>query len=258
WRDGQRGWVRAAIAVAVWAVVALGARWLNDALTDTVTERPQVELATADLAGMLRYGPDLDDAELQRVLAGAPLAVQSGIQAHARARSRETDAAGEPVHLFEPAQTAAQRAAVIAARRSLARAHPAAYLAARWHAFYRVLGLSRAPRDAVYTRFLESAIQRYAVGQVSTHGWTQEQLNKWARYVGRTWLCRPVVYLVLALVLLPFAVRGRQREIAMMLASGLACEASQFVLASTAEYRLSHWMILCAWLAAVAMLPRPL
>src|SRR6185295_1522128 len=67
WRDGQRSGSRAAIAVVVWAAVALGAGWLDDALTASVTQRPQVALATADIAAMLRFGPTLDDAELQRL-----------------------------------------------------------------------------------------------------------------------------------------------------------------------------------------------
>jgi len=253
WRDGLRWWARGALALAVWAAVVLGASGLDDALTDKVTERSQVALATTDLTGMLRYGPDLGDAELQRVLAGAPLAVRDGIQARARVR-RDSDAESE--RLFDPAETAAQRTAMIEARRALARAHPAAYLAARWHEMYRVLGVSRAPREAVYTKFLDFAVHRYALGHVAIHARSQELLNRWARTIGRSWLSRPFVYLVLALVLLPFAVRGGQRELAMLLASGLAHEASLFVLAIAPEYRLSHWMILCTWLAAVAMLAR--
>ena len=256
WRDGQRSWSRVAIAAAVWAAVVLGAGWLNDALVSRVTERPQVALATADITAMLRFGPDLDDAELQRVLAGTPLTVQSGIQARARVRLREaSDGTAEPEHLFESAETPAERAAMIAARRSLARAHPSAYLIARWHAFYRVLGLSR-HLDAVYTKFLERPEHRAAVNQLATHAWAQQQLNKWARFVGRSRLSQPYIYFVLALVLLPLAVRGRQREAAMLLASGLAHEVSLFVLAHPAEYRLSHWMILCTWLVAVVMVAR--
>jgi hypothetical protein len=190
---------------------------------------------------------------VERVLAGAPLAVRDGIQARARVR-RDSDAESE--RLFDPAETAAQRTAMIEARRALARAHPAAYLAARWHEMYRVLGVSRAPREAVYTKFLDFAVHRYALGHVAIHARSQELLNRWARTIGRSWLSRPFVYLVLALVLLPFAVRGGQRELAMLLASGLAHEASLFVLAIAPEYRLSHWMILCTWLAAVAMLAR--
>ena len=73
--------------------------------------------------------------------------------------------------------------------------------------------------------------------------------------VRRSLLSRGMTYLI-ALILLPFAVRARHREAAMLLASGIAHEASLFVLAIDPEYRLSHWMILCTWAAALMMLAR--
>ena len=251
WRDGLRGWQRGAIAAAAWLAIAAGSVWYEAAITEVVTLREPVERAASDIAGILRYAGPIDDAELTRALVGAPLAVHQGIQAHARARRLPEIGNGG---LFEPATTPAAREAMLAGRDRLARAFPRVYLVTRWHAFYRLIGPR--PVSPVYTSFLEAPELRAAVGQLATPSWTQRGLVAAVRWLGETWLFWPLLYLALALGLLAIAVRRRDASAAMLLGSGLAYEVSLLWDATTADYRLSHWMVLCTVLAGVILLAR--
>ena len=257
WRDDQRRWTRYPIAVAAWAVVAIAAAWLNAGLADAVTERPQLALATSDIVGVLRYAGPVGDAELARDLAGTGLVATHDIQARAsQLYNHADDAMAGPERLFDPPAAPGDRAALLAARRALAWHHRGAYLAARWHVFYRTLGLSRATRAGpVYTSLLFSPEHRAATGHAATHGWIQDRLTRFVQYLGRRFLFHPYLYFIVALVLLPLAVVRRQRDAAMLLASGLACELSLFVLASAPD-RSSHWMIVCTALGIVIMIAR--
>jgi len=256
WRDGQRRWTRYPIAVAAWAVIAIAAVGLDAALTDAVSERPQLALAASDIVGVLRYAGPIGDAELARDLAGTRLVAQHDIQAHARRLHDGAGVMAGPDRLFDAPETPGDRAAVLAARRALAWHHRGAYLAARWHMFYRTLGLSRATRARpVYTSFLFIPDHRAATGHAATHGWIQDRLTRAVQYLGRRFLFHPYLYFVVALVLLPLAVVRRQRDAAMLLASGLAGELSLSVLADAPD-RSSHWMIVCTVLGIVIMIAR--
>ena len=252
---GRRWWQRGAVAVAAWLVVALGATAVTAAITEVVTLRDPVERATSDIIGVLRYSGDIDDAELTRELAGTPLAVTRDIQARARQLvGRAIDPAG-PLRLFDAAETPAAREAILAARGSMARAHPSAYLVARWHLFYRI-AVGRFVRPVVFVRPVEHVNLRDAVGQMDTSSWTQHRLIIVARWLGKTWVFLPGLYMALAAVLLPVAVRQRQRDAAMLLASGIAHAVGVFFLALASEYRLAHWTIACVWIAAVLLVAR--
>jgi hypothetical protein len=253
WRDGQRWWARGAVAAAAWAAIAIGAAWLNGALADAVTERPGVALAASDIAGVLRYSAPIDDARLARELAGTGVVVQGGAQAlYARSEAASDGGRG----MLGVPDTPEGRASLFAARRALLLAHRGAYLTARWHVFYRLLGLSSSVPAPVYASFVESPGHRAAIGHAATHGWVQRLLVKCVRPLGGTFLFRPYLYLIAAFVLLPIVVITRQRDTAMVLASGIAYELSWFFLAATADYRLSHWMILCSCLAAALLIAR--
>lgn len=254
WRDGQRWWARGVIAAAAWAAIAIGAAWLDSALADAVTERPRVALAASDIVGVLRYSAPIDDGEL----AGTGVVVQGGVQERVRALSPRPEESVDGIRgMFGVPDTPEGRASLFAARRALVLAHRRAYLAARWHVFYRLLGLSSSALPApVYASFVESPGHRAAIGHAATHGWVQRLLVKCVRPLGRTFLFRPYLYLIAAFVLLPIAVITRQRDAAMVLASGIAYELSWFFLAATAAYRLSHWMILCSCLAAALLIAR--
>jgi hypothetical protein len=257
WRDGDRGVRRAAIAVVAWAAVAIAGRGLDAALIDAPTEREAVARAVTDIVGVLRYAPPLDDAALVRELAGTGLAVQSGIQARARALTARGEALAGPDRLFDPAATPAARARLFAARRALIGAHPGAYLAARWHVLYRALGLSRAtPLQPVYVAFVGDASHRASLGHRASHGRLQRVLNGQLRHLARTPLFHPSLYLAVALALLPLAALRRQHDAARLLASGIAHELALFVLAGEPEYRLSHWMITATSLAVALMIAR--
>jgi hypothetical protein len=62
------------------------------------------------------------------------------------------------------------------------------------------------------------------------------------------------MYLVIALVLLPLAIR--HRDVLALLLSGLGLEASLFPLAPTPDYRYSHWLVICTLLAIIMLTAR--
>jgi len=67
-------------------------------------------------------------------------------------------------------------------------------------------------------------------------------------------LFKPWIYLALALLLLPLALR--QRDAFALLASGIALEATLVVLAPTPDYRYSHWMVVATCIAIVVLVAR--
>ena len=76
------------------------------------------------------------------------------------------------------------------------------------------------------------------------------------RWLSTGVLFRPYVYLAIALILLPLALRRRERAAVVLLASGIAYELALFVVTSDAEYRYSHWMIVATLLAVVVLIAR--
>ena len=67
-------------------------------------------------------------------------------------------------------------------------------------------------------------------------------------------LFEPFVYFVLALVMLPFA--RKHRDVLALILSGIAIELTLFFLASSPDYRYSHWMVLTTLLAAITLISR--
>ncbi len=66
-----------------------------------------------------------------------------------------------------------------------------------------------------------------------------------------TLVFRPYLYFAIAALLLPLA--WRQRDAFALLASGLIYELTLLPFAPSAEYRYSHWMIVCTVLAVVIL-----
>jgi hypothetical protein len=245
-------WRRCAIALVAWAAVWLGAVGLDAGLRSTVTDHARLELATADLVGVLRYAGPIDDAELRELLAGVPL---RGTALQARAQyAHPGRAATGPDRIFDPPTDADGRDAIVTAQRRLALAYPGAYLTHRWHTVYRVLGLGHMPAgDLVYTGFAGSSAQADAAIHVARHAAVQRAMIAVVAPVARSPLFSPYVYAVAAIVLLPLAVRRRQIVPAILLASGLGYELTLFVIAARAQPALSHWMITATSLAGVLM-----
>jgi hypothetical protein len=94
----------------------------------------------------------------------------------------------------------------------------------------------------VWDGFNDNGVARWDdINFGSTHGAWQGFWIDSLKSIDKSSLFRPYLYLVLALLVLPLCLRDRAALV--MLASGLAFEASVFVGAPTPDYRYSHWMI---------------
>jgi hypothetical protein len=81
----------------------------------------------------------------------------------------------------------------------------------------------------------------------------QHQMRWLVRTLGPTVVFKPYLYLALALVALGLA--WRMRELRALVASGLLLQATACVVATSPDYRNSHWMVVttCLVLAALAV-----
>jgi len=257
WRDEPR-WHRLAIATLAWVVVVVAAVGLERLFVDTRTERNEVSLAISDIVGTLHFANELDDGELQALLADTPLASSTGIQQRARtlygksALYTTTDQ-----RLFDPPWSAAQREGLIEARGALARAAPAGYLTHRGARFVRLLGLPRSrPWSPLHTQFVGDPAQATAIQHSARHSVLQATLIRPVEWLSQTFLFRPYVYFILALVLLPVAAVRRQRESTLLFASAVGYELALMFVSARGDYRESHWMIAATVLAIILLIAR--
>jgi len=132
--------------------------------------------------------------------------------------------------------------------------HPAAWVSHRVAVFRRVIGLNN-PWSPV---FMEP--NEFDEGIARIYRDRNPELNKLQRGVKwffegtsrTTWLYKPLVYLTLAIgvVVMCIAFLNSDRlQIALIALSGLAHEGGLFLIAPTAEYRFSHYMIYTSILA---------
>lgn len=78
----------------------------------------------------------------------------------------------------------------------------------------------------------------------------QHQMSKWMRVLGRwTPIFVPYVYAIVALLLLPLALR--RRDTLAILLSGLAMEGTLVFLVQGADDRYSHWLVICTVVTAL-------
>jgi len=216
---------RIAIAAGAWLAAVLVAWGLSWVLVDIQTDRDAVELAAHDVPGMLRYA-HLGATEKATLLAGVP--------------------DGFP-------QTTAEAEALVAARSTLIRKAPAAYLRHRARFFVRVLGFTKS-WSPVYTQFISNREHAIGLQHLARHSSVQAALIASVRAV--SFLLEPFLYLAALVALLPLAIMRRHRLAIVLLVSALASELSLFFTASRVELNDSHWMIVAVILAAAMLLKR--
>lgn len=257
---------RYATALGVWLTVTLVAFGLNAAVTDKKMHIWESSLALMDIAGTLaETDGTIPDDQLRTTLAGTQILVDKDI--HAAIRRQYSALDFEPLiaregHLWDvpisgtvPAP-APQVAAIARAFWDVVTAHPAAYLRHRWHVFENVIALAPGPvQSPVMTHRYqyEDLLKMLGLRKSPSHfqDWLGRRLVRIAR---TTPLFRPWMYLVIALLLLPLALR--HRDVLALLLSGIGLEASLFVLAPTPDYRYSHWLVLCTCVAVVMLTAR--
>lgn len=267
WRAGMHWLKRTALALAAWVAITAGAYQANALLTDQEMHLWHSSLALFDIAGTLKNTPPIPDADLAPLLAGTGLSAERDLHARIVARYRPrnffylVEMPGAvwdvPIRGTVPAP-AAQRDAIARAWREIVGAHRGAYLLHRARVFRECLALQGKTR--AYWAVPERSYEYPWVAQeqgVSFHASPlQHALTDMFTWLWQhTPLFEPFVYFVLALVLLPVAAR-RHRDVTALLLSGIAIELTLFFLASSPDYRYSHWMVLCTILAAITLVAR--
>ncbi len=270
---GITGWRRYALATASWLAITLGAFAYDAAITDANMYVWQSSLAVLDITGTLAHVDDtIPDDELRQTFAGTKLLVDQDIHAAIKKRYELCTEHGmdfEPLiardgHLWDlplagttPAPKE-QRDAITRTFWDVVMSHKGAYLAHRWLTTREVLGLSSHPVGAMVPTF-HTQYGPYMEKLKLGSGWSplQEWMQRKSVWLSKkTPVFRPWIYVVVALVLLPFAIRARNTDVIAMLLSGLALEATLFPLAPTPDYRYSHWLVVTTLIAVVMMTAR--
>lgn len=267
-RDGMPWLERYAIALAAWLLVTLAALGINRALTDKPMYIWHSSLAVYDIVGTLAFvDDDRSDAELARTLEGTNIVVERDLHRAIRAVYSPRDflpiikASGRPDYLWDlpingvvPAP-AAQRDALSRAWWDAITGDPFAYLQHRLAVMAEVLSLTQRPHGVVARRAFTYRYYTEAMG-IGT-GWSklQHKLSRWLTAVAaHTPLFVPWIYVLVALLLVPFALR--HRDVLALLASGLLFEATLLVLAPSPDYRYSHWLIVCTVISIIILTTR--
>jgi hypothetical protein len=249
---------RYALAIAAWLGITVAALATTRALADEETHYWYWSNAVMDIAGTLEYARDYSDAELEEVFAGVPLRAHDHIQARFRAVFEPVDfrhVTRGPHRVMDEAATADERSAVARAWWRLVRDNFGAYLEYRWGTFSALMRFDHAEYVNAYVRF--SAFghdEGDFVGHDAAPSKIQRVMQDAMIAVSRTSLFDPAPYFILAILLLPFALRDRVA--AALLLSGIAYQLSYFPLAPTADYRYSQWMVTTTVLAAIVLFAR--
>jgi len=254
WPEGGRPWSRRLAAGGAWIMIAVVAHGLDSCAVDTETDRAELARARLDIIGVLRYAHDATDAELRAELerAGVVAVAATDLRREARRIYRNTGAHAELLPLPDQADANA-RATLLRARRTMALAHPGAYLTHRSRQLRILLGFEpSAGWRPVYAFFLEDPSHPALTSHRAKHSWVQRQLIRGAKRFPSVCF-RPYVYALLALALLPLAIVRRDRIAGALLASGLLYELALAFTETVPEYRHSHWMIACTTIATVML-----
>jgi hypothetical protein len=247
------GWRRYVAAASVYVVVSGAAFAVDAALADVHRYYWYRTQALMDIADTMANARDYSDDEIHRELAGVPLAHDDHVQTRMRdvykpVDFRHLDRGDMPV--FVAPETAEDRAAVARAWKHVLADNPGAYLHYRWDNFVMLMRLDHHVYDnAPITMALRWHEDQPIVQHDVEGGRIQRLLLEGLRLASRTPLFYPYPYALLALLLLPLARRDRL-SLALLL-SGLGYQAAWFLLAPTADYRYSQWMIATTAIAAV-------
>jgi hypothetical protein len=264
WNPEHRFVKRYALAIGAWVAITITAQLVTGALT---SERRYIwhnSLALNDMASTLRFvDEEIPDAELQTIFAGVVVKPDD----HLHAFVRDADLHGRyyvdemwktTYKFFAIPRTQDERDAVVRAWKRIVFEHKGAYLAYRWEVFRRLLGLGgEEPASPVYAWFTdiqEPYLSAAYIDHDATAGHVQDRLRDAIHVVGATPIFSVMLYVVLALVLVPFA--WRDRAALGLLGSAITSEAVLFLLAPTSDWRYSFWLIVAVVIAVVLIVAR--
>jgi hypothetical protein len=264
WSERHRWWQRYSLAVAAWLAVTLSAQVITGALTDKKTYIWTDSLALCDMAATLRYTPEpIPDAELHQIFDGIHVFPEHDLQEFSRAVVPGANYIENLWHttytMFAVPKTQAERNAVARAWRTIVFGHLGPYLRYREEVYTRVLQLRDFDADAspIYNWFVDIQGPYYSsirADHDAASSKLQDELRVDIHVVGRTPLFRIMFYVVLAVLLVPFAIRDR--EAIGLLASAFTNEAALFLLAPTTDWRYSFWLIVATVVALALIVAR--
>jgi hypothetical protein len=233
---------RAVLALAIVVTCGGAARLASWLLVDDDTYAWQQRLEWVDVVGTLRRAraddplPGLAVVDRTRLLDG-----RDAYDAYALTHG--------PKRVAEPIADEAQSDALSFAWHAAIVDHLGAYATHRGELMLRQLGLAGSWMP-VFNDFGDPdhlvLLHHRATPSDLELGWRAV-----VNVVARTPLFRPWLYAVLALVAVVLA--RRRRELLALVASGLVYEAVLLPLASSPDYRFSHWLITTVWLVLVAL-----
>ena len=248
--------MRAGITVGLVLVLVLVARVADWALTDTKTYAWEQTVVETDIASILRRARIPTDPEIDRVLAGVPIANVDG--AYDRLRRGRDALDGFPLshgdkRVFEPIANDDQADAVTSAWRRLILRYPGAYLKHRQVMTKYLLGFGDA-WSPVYQDFGDPELLAPLHHRATPSTW-QEVTQAIVSTTAKTPLFWPWLYLVLALALLAYLAR-KEPMLRALATSGFIYEVTWFFVAPGADYRYSHWLVATTTVAGMALLVR--
>ncbi|MEO8703183.1 MAG: hypothetical protein ABI867_24265 [Kofleriaceae bacterium] len=253
WSPTINGWKRYAVATVAWLGVTVGAGAVNQALTDEAYHYWYSSHAYQDIAGTLEYARPYSDAELREALEGTPLVARDQIQARMRAIYQPwsfTHLRGGDTRIWDFCETAEQRAAVARAWKQILTENPAAYLQYRWDVFVLLMRFDGGRYVNTITAFMPPHEDAALVEHDATYSRAQSVMASAVTPLSETLMFDPYIYLAVSLIVLGLAI-GRDRLAAAIVLSGLSYQGAWFLLAPTADYRYSQWMVTTTVLGAI-------
>lgn len=258
WNDTHRWWKRYAIAFAAWIAITMSARVASNAMSDQTMYMWHRSLALLDIVGTLRYAEDIPDEKLREQLAGTRLRYERDLQQHTRdvidPKASPTDQLWDTTNkFFLKPWTEEERAAVSRAWKTVVLAHPVAYAKYRWVVFSQLTQVDDTPLGSPIYCWFTDIQDLWGSGQKVDHAagpsWIQSQLQRAMFWLGDTPIFHVSLWLIVALLLIPFAVRDRLSL--GLVGSALVSQATLFLLAPTVDVRYSFWLVVTTAISVV-------
>jgi hypothetical protein len=261
--DPAYGWLKStALAIVAWIAITLTAGLINSALTDEEQHFWHTTIALGDIAGTVRAEQaPISDAELAQLAPGVRFLVPD-VQTYLQRADVSGDFANRlwrvTLQVIAVPRTAAERAAVTAAWKRIVFGHVHAYGAYRWEIIRRLLGLydetGASPVYNWFTDIQDPYLSASKIDHDATGAHVQDVLRDAIHVVGVSPIFSVTVYLVLVVVLLPFAFRDR--EVFGLLASAITGEIALFPIVPTSDWRYSYWTIVAVVFSVVMLVAR--
>jgi hypothetical protein len=247
WKPGLTRLRRYGLALGVFVLITVVAFGANRALTEKKTYAWHGSVALLDIIGMIRFTPSMTDDEVRAKLPGITIVPTDDI--HGKMRRLYSPRGWFQLvngggRVIESPKTEADRTAVTEVWKTLLSDRPYAYFRHRFYVMWNLLGLSDNKVGVEWDGFTESPAQEPMIQHSAKHSQVQAAWLSIIPKVETSLICRVWAYCLIALVLLPFC-RGNRLAF-VLFASGLAYESSLFVAAPSADFRYSHWLIVCA------------